>query len=729
MSVFRAVRNHPSHRLLLVLLLPLLAAAAAPPGQQTFEGTSQVVAVEVPINVIGRDGEPVRGLTAADFEVYDGGDLQKISSFEVIDLKSLEAAPAAGEPGIPVGAPPSPRELPPSARRHFLFLFDLSFSSPTSVLKARQAAREFVLHSLHPDDLAAVATYSLETGPKLVVTFTPDRAQLARAIDTLGFRQALDARMADPLRFMIDTPASAAQEAAMNISDGIDLRAQKDQSLIEYLKSITFVSERSERQFEIGRIAGYSRSLGEMARALNVVKGRKHVFYFSEGFDSRLLLGRQTTDVETEDDNLNIMRGQNWMVDNDARYGNTSLQKNLERMLDEFRRADCVIESVDIGGLRAGSDQQARPSGQEALFYLANETGGELFKDVNNLRQPLERVLERTSITYLLTFERSDLKLDGGYHRLRVKAKLPPGAHLSHRSGYYAPRPFKELDPLEKNLLAADGIASAHPKRDVDLNVLAAPFRASQTLAYVPVIVEVGGKSLLEGAQGNKLNMEIYSYVSDAEGQMRDFFSQRVDLDLGKGRQGVIDGGVKYYGHFDLPPGQYDVRVLVRNTETGRTGVQTAHVDVPTYDQTQPVLLPPFFMEDRQKWLLVRETDRQNGQQATVVYPFTVDGEPYVPAARPTLRRESPAKLCLVAYNLAKGDLSVQGQVVAADGTATPSKLSKVQRTATGIQGLDKLVTTFDPAGLNAGSYVLRVTVTDPAGRKQASSLPVQVIH
>jgi len=96
----------------------------------------------------------------------------------------------------------------------------------------------------------------------------------------------------------------------------------------------------------------------------------------------------------------------------DARYGNTSLQGDVNRMLDEFRRADCVIQSVDIGGLRAGADERARPSGQEALFYMANETGGELFKDANNLRQPLERVLERTSVTYLLTFERSDLKTD-----------------------------------------------------------------------------------------------------------------------------------------------------------------------------------------------------------------------------------------------------------------------------------------------------------------------------
>ncbi len=174
-----------------------------------------------------------------------------------------------------------------------------------------------------------------------------------------------------------------------------------------------------------------------------------------------------------------MANGQSYFVDNDQRFGNTGVQGNLNRMLDEFRRADCVIQAVDIGGLRAGADERARPSGEGALFYIANETGGELFKDANNLREPLDRVLERTSVTYLLTFERSDLKTDGAYHRLKVKAKLPGGARLTHRAGYYAPRPFQQLDPLEKNLLASDGIASAAPKRDLDLNVLAAPFRAT----------------------------------------------------------------------------------------------------------------------------------------------------------------------------------------------------------------------------------------------------------
>ena len=156
MRALEAFRPRPSLRLLLLLLpallsLPPLLASAAPPAPAqtpTFEGTSQVVAVEVPVNVVGRDGEPVRGLTAADFEVYDGNEPQKITSFEVIDLKTLDTLPPAAG-GDAAGLAPA-ASLRSGARRHFLLLFDLSFSSPTSILKARLAARDFVLSRCTP---------------------------------------------------------------------------------------------------------------------------------------------------------------------------------------------------------------------------------------------------------------------------------------------------------------------------------------------------------------------------------------------------------------------------------------------------------------------------------------------------------------------------------------------------------------------------------------------------
>ncbi|HZF12909.1 MAG TPA: VWA domain-containing protein [Thermoanaerobaculia bacterium] len=744
---------------------PAMPSPAAPPPatakpvapRERFEDTSQVLAVEVPVNVTSRDGQSVRGLKPEDFEVLDEGTAQPITGFEVIDLETLPqggvspavpappaapgaSAPAAGSPAVPAG---NSEQLAPSARRHFLLLFDLSFSNPIAVLKARLAARDFLLHSLKPADLAAVATFSIDSGPRLVVTFTPDRAQLARGIDTLGTRklsQLVD--RIDPLRFVIEDPISQTVGGVRGQNDNgnnnknsdadqrADLKTQSDSALLENLKAIQKAADRDQTTYERNRVKALVRSMGDMAQALSSVKGRKYLIYFSEGFDSRLLLGRAPGGQDTEEENTDIMQGHHERVDLDNRYGNTELQSTIDYMLERFRRADCVIQAVDIGGLRAGADMTGtiRNSGQDSLFYMANETGGELFKDANNLRGQLDRVLSRTSVTYLLTFQRSDLKLDGAYHRLRVKVRTP-GARVSYRTGYYAPRPFKELDPLERNLLAADGIASAAPRHDLDLSLLVTSFRANKDRAYVPVIIEAGGKSLLAGQHGDKMNVEFYTYVTDARGEMKDFFTQMVGFDLTKGRQAMEETGVKYYGHLELPPGQYRVRVLVRNAETGRTGIETATLSIPTYETAQPDLLPPLFFETPGRWLLVRERPKQSapGQEpGSVVYPFTVNGVPYVPAAKPALGSADKAKLCLVAYNMGGGNLAVDGEVLSAGGQVLPGgQLSLVERTATGIAGVDKLLATFEPKGLPAGDYVLRVAVSNKAtGDRRMSSVP-----
>jgi VWFA-related protein len=742
--------HQPARRVLLasLLALPLLAAAAAAPPR--FEETTQVVAVEVPVNVVDREGHSVRGLTAADFEVFDEGARQAITHFEVVDLDALrpDQAPAdaaAERPGA-VGTVGDVDAVSSAVRRRFLLLFDVTFSNPTAVLRARLAARDFVLHSLRPTDLVAVATYSLATGPRLVLTFTPDRAQLAHAIGTLGMDKSEKISQADvdPLRFVIAPPSSLAGGFDVALppsalggggsgSGRQDAHDVTNEALLDALIAQRAAEERELRAYERSQIVAYTRSLGAMAKALAGLDGRKTVVYFSEGFDSRLLLGREDLGSdEAATEALNVALGNLQLIDNDKRYGNTSLQSAVNRMLEEFRRADCVIQAIDIGGLRAKSNATDAPpvSGQEALFYLANETGGDLFKDANNFREQLDRVLQRSTVTYLLAFQRSDVRADGAYHRLRVKTRLA-GARLSYRAGYYAPRPYRELSPLEKNLLAAEGIASAVPRSDLDVNLLVAPFRASEKQAYVPVIVEVAGPSLLSGRQkSDRLNLEIYAYVSNRHGQMADFFTRRIALDVKKGRQVLAAAGVKYYGHLELPPGDYRVRVLVRDAESGRTGVQSSALAVPAYQDHEPVLLPPLFIEGRRPWVMVRERAK-SGDGASVVYPFTVKGEPYVPAARPMLGGADKAQLCLVGYDLGKGDLTLEGKVLTADGSpSTGGSLALVERTKTGILGLDELLATFEPTGLHPGAYVLRVALTNRAnGHTEVNSLPFEVLR
>jgi len=718
------------------LIVAALGLVTVPPAiqsqtvEEVFRDTVEVVEIQVPVNVVGKDGEPVRGLTAESFEVFDGKKQQQITGFRVVDLDVIESSMTRREMELAV---------PAAARRHFLLLFDLSFSTPTSILRAREAARQFVLESLHPTDLAAVMVFEAEWGPRLIITFTPDRVQLARAIDTLGGARWMMAgrNNIDPLRFMV--PDLLPGRGPGGIGDPLPMSPSDPNSRDDALAAATFravgkLMSDTEKSYEAGRVASWATSMETLARLLESVQGRKHVIHFSEGFDGRHFLGRNPdpNDPSFQEDRSNIEWGQYWMVDSNDLYGDTGLQNAMAEMVEEFRRADAVIQAVDISGLGSDSEAAARAKGttKSAMFYVANETGGELFDNANNFGPELEEVLRHTAVTYVLTFQPEEMDFDGTFHKLRVKADLPEGGRVFYRRGYYSPRPFTDLDPMEKQLLASDAIAAAEPRRDVGVQILAAPFKASDEAAYVPIIIEVDGASLIRGQDGDDVAAEIYTYVSDGQGQMLDFFTQLVSLDVSRGKESFLRGGVKYYGQLFLPPGDYMVRVLVRNSLTGRTGVETVSVPVPSYDVQPAVLLPPLFLESQERWVLVRE-NREGPDQGTVVYPFTVRGEPFIPAAKPSVRQRGQIDVCLVGYNLGDSSMEFDTMVFDSDHQRIEGgAFDLVERTITGIAGQDKLLGRFRPEGLDAGEYTVQFFLNDPElGAVESSSVPFTVLN
>jgi VWFA-related protein len=696
-------------RILTTLLVSLGAGLAAGAARQGFDEATSVVVVEVPVSVV-RGDEPVRGLSAADFELYDGRKEQRITGFEVVDLA---AAAAAG------GAAPTPATV--AGRRHFLLLFDLTYSEPSAIVKARQAARKLVRESLQRTDLVAVATYSTAGGPKIVLGFTPDRRQAEYAIDTLGLPK-LGERHPDPLGLLF-APATEGGGLQQPASGP---RNEKDEAVTEALKDLARSESRSDRQVQANQVTAMTRSLADLAHLMGSVAGRKYVVYLSQGFDSSLVLG-STDEQAAAETHAAAASGELWTIDSEKRFGSTKTTGDLSRMLDEFRRADCAIESIDIGGLTAGADAGVQHAGgKDSLFMMANQTGGELFHNTNDLGAAMGSLLKRTSVTYILAFQPEGLPTDGKYHPLKVKLKNDRGLRVVYRPGYYAPRPYSQKSALERQVAAAGMVLGGSTGGRIATAVLAAPFPIAGQQAYVPVLIEIDGKGLLAGTK-DVAQTEVYAYALDEQGTIHDHFGQVLGIDLSKVRGVLEKGGVKFYGHLDLDPGRYVVRVLVRNGVNGEASVSAVPLSVPAFDKGEGTLLPPLVADGSNRWLILREGGgREKLRQ--VPFPFMNGEQPFLPAARPVVAAGGEASLVLMASGLGAGDLAVRGQVFGADGAARPGGEVALRGRAGAAQGLDHLLATFKPGSLPAGDYTLVVTLTDPATRRElTSSIPFAV--
>jgi VWFA-related protein len=688
------------------------------PSAQSFTESTEVLAVEVPVQVLDKDGEPVRGLKAEDFAVFDGRKQQPVTGFEILDLSTAASGPASTSGSAPVAAP-KPAPVPASARRRFVLLFDLSFSSPPAMVKARQSAKT-LLAGLHPSDLVAVASYSASRGPELVLGFTADHRQAEAALEHLGTVEVA----ADPLHLTL-APDSAGRigsgEMGGGSRHGVDSGDASGGGL-DINAVVNAAAERAALQSQQRDVTAFARAVGAFAKLMGGIHGRKYVVFLSEGFQDRLFLGTDD-DAEIQAMDMASTRGQIWNVDSDARYGNTKLSGDLEKMMEELRRADCVVESVDPGGLRAyGGENGIKPAaGQNSLFAIANGTGGELYRNFNDLSVAMNQMLKRTSITYVLTYQPEGVKHDGEYHKLRVELKnAPRGTRVVYRPGYYAPKPFKDQTATERMLDAANRVVNGEEGGALTTSVLAAPFQGPGDKAYVPVLIEVDGKSLLAGSQGKALPVEIYTYALDDKGTVQDFFARTLGLDLAKVEPVLQKSGLKFYGDLRLAPGSYTLRVLVRNGTTGALSAKVLPLEVPAFAQPAAVLLPPFFPEAPGRWLMVRKSAEA---PKDVPYPFQMQREPFIPAALPVLRPGEETKVALMGYHLQPGALKADSRIFGAEGEELGAGEVRLgQRQAGATLEPDRVTATFRPPALKPGSYTLVITLTDAAGKAETST-------
>ncbi len=717
-----------SNRALKILLpIALLVAVTVAAQTESYEDVTDVVVIEVPVHVT-KGGEPVRGLGPENFELVVDRKKRELLDFEVIDLSTMSAVPSVDQV----------QTLPVVARRHFLLLFDLSFAEPAGVVRSQNAARRLVLDGLHPTDLVGVATYSEAVGAEVVLGFTSDRRQIDLALATLGNINPSE-RIKDPLGIMLvdhrrlmesggfqyDLERSTPKDENVERVNGYETTLFADSDYLRNLEDMSAMSGIASRSEVRNQILALSSSFSELADHLAAVDGRKHVVYFSEGFDSASLLGTDDTQriVQLNEDSAD---GQLWRVDTDERHGDLGTQQGVFEMLDHFKRCDCTIQAVHTGGLHDGSFDR-RAAGEDALFVLANQTGGELYRNYNDLSEAMESLLDRTSVTYLLSWQTDDAGQPGEFYPIRVKLKGgPKGARLTHRPGYYAPRPYSDLSAEERRFQTIELMMEGREGGALDASLLTVPLKASGGRADVLTLLEIEGYSLLRGHLGPVVPTEVFAYAINEQGAVADFLGQTIELDLEKVRPALDSRGFKFVGHLNLDPGSYEVRVLVRNALTGATAMRIERLDVPAFEQPETVLLPPLFIEPDGMWLIGEE---QSADGASTPYPLRFGRQNLIPAARPYLRSGIRIPILLLGHNLDRGALSGAGRLVPVDGSdALDLELTVQKRSETDVTGVERLAATIGPSSAPPGDYRLEVTLRGAeSGAEVTSAIPVRV--
>jgi VWFA-related protein len=613
--------------------------------------TVTVNLVEVPLTVVDNSGNPVRGLTAANFKLFEDGHERPIVAVDTVDLAAKVGASALAT-------------INPAARRNFLLLFDLSFTSPRSLANAQEASRTFVAKSVLPRDRVAVATLDLEHGFRLLTTFTSDRELLKLAINNpAGFQSG------DPLQLSNESQVASRDLTSTQSADF--LQQELDRKPLSggphpIVNEINSLREETDHSQMINRDISHSNDaykrarvekevafLAELAKTLRSVPGRKQIVFLSEGFDASVLIGRDATagDAAKKESDLITSGSGLLFVDTDERYGSATSQRFLTDMVKYFRGSDVVLHAIDVRGVRVqNSIDGSGLSSNAGLSVLTGPTGGMLFQNANDLSGSFSRLLHAQEVVYILSF-RGTLQKAGQFHDLKVKlAKVPGSPQLSYRSGYYE---VGGESRDERTLTTAEIILNDIPQSGLRVDAFAMSFPTGTSLAQVPVLLEIPGGDLVGASRSEKPSLEVYIYAFDESGTVRDRLFQRVSLDLVKLRERLYDAGLKFVATLSLPPGKYAIRSLVRMPESERKGFVRSDVIVP--EGGALTMLAPVFIDANASWVTIKGTSHAG----LAPYPFHLGNTEFIPAATARIRSGETPQCAVFVQNALPDEVTV----------------------------------------------------------------------
>jgi hypothetical protein len=228
----------------------------------------------------------------------------------------------------------------------------------------------------------------------------------------------------------------------------------------------------------------------------------------------------------------------------------------------------------------AGATAQAE---EDILAELAYGTGGLYFHNNNDLFEGFKRVAARPEFIYVLGFSPQNLKLDGRLHALKITLKSSAKLDIQARRGYYAPQHLADPQETAKQEIQ-DALFSREELRDIPLEIHTQFFKSSADNARLAVLARVDVKHLRFRKENgrNQDDLTIVSGLFDRNGNLVTGNSKTVEMRLkDQTLETRMNSGITVKSSFDVKPGSYMIRLVIRDSEGQLMAAANGTVDIP----------------------------------------------------------------------------------------------------------------------------------------------------
>jgi len=719
----------PVHRLASIAACSAAAVALAgaqqparsPRSQATFDSYTTAILVDVVV----RDGKgrPVTDLTAADFELKEDGTPQAIGSFTRVSRgDGIGIDVALREPGgvTTIGTPPPPEDGTPEKEDRSPSVTALVFDalSAEAVGLCQRAALEALPMTQTANARVGVFTTSPAVIPLQIYTDDPTLVrQGVRRVMATGQSHRPDGEALQALRDRREALERQSQNAVAQTSSagGAGLAGtSSNMGQVEMERRLTIGQLRMLQSFDVlereQRGTFTTSALFTILQTLVEMPGRKTLVLFSEGLPASPALEASLQAVVEAANRANITV---YAIDASGLRAVSGLHDTRveieEATKERLRQLSAPTDYTDqpIMRLIERTEDLLKLDSHAGLARLANDTGGFLVSETNNLRGALRRIDEDTRFHYLLTYVPKNLEFDGRFRAIGVKVKRP-GVDVFARNGYRALRKMPTVPVLGYEGPTIAALDSAKLPNRFPFSSTVMNFPESKRTGLSPLVVRVKTDQLTyeEHPDAGTYDGEaiVVARYKDAKGEVVHKDSQQYHF---TGRLNEIEnarkGEILFYREPMLAPGTYTVEVAVTDTYGPRSSARVATVEVPKAGSNDMRMSSLVLIGKMER--ITDNKDVANPLYAGDVLIYPSGGEPF---------SRSADKQLGVFYTIYPGagfaapsatlDLHRNGRVV----TTVPVSLG--QRDA---QGRIQQISRIPLAPLASGTYELRVHVRD----------------